>query len=58
MVVEYLKIAKTDPTAICKIDKYDWEESQDIVMPVAVFDTTGNEVFHAAIKMRISPKKR
>ena len=57
MEVEYLKIAKTNLTAICKIDKFDWEEPQDVIMPVGVFDISGNEVFHAEIKMRISPKK-
>jgi acyl-coenzyme A thioesterase PaaI-like protein len=57
MEVQYLKIAKTDLTAVCRIDRYDWAEPQDVVMPVGVFDTVGNEVFHADIRMRISPKK-
>ena len=57
MEVEYLKIAKTDLTAVCKIENYDWEEPQDVIMPVGVFDTSGDEVFHADIRMRISPKR-
>ena len=57
MEVKYLKIAKTDLKAVCKLDKYDWEEPQDVIMPVGVFDTAGDEVFHADIRMRISPKK-
>lgn len=57
MEVQYLKIAKTDLKAVCRIDSYAWEEAQDVVMPVGVFDTSGQEVFHADIRMRISPKK-
>ncbi len=58
MEVQYLKIAKTDLRAVCKIDSYLWEESQDVIMPVGLFDTSGNEVFHAEIRMRISRKKK
>ncbi len=58
MTVKYLKMAKTDLRAVCKIDHYDWQEAQDVVMPVGVFDTSGEEVFHADITMRISPKKK
>ena len=57
MEVQYLKIAKTDLKAVCEIESYDWEEPQDVIMPVGVFDTSGNEVFHADIKMRLSKKK-
>lgn len=58
MEVKYLKMAKTDLRAVCKVDDFHWEEAQDVVMPVGVFDTDGQEVFHADITMRISPKKR
>lgn len=58
MEVRYLKIAKTDLKAICKLDSHHWEEPQDVVMPVAIFDASGDEVFHADIRMRISPKKK
>jgi acyl-coenzyme A thioesterase PaaI-like protein len=57
MEVQYLKIAKTDLRAVCRIDRYDWAEPQDVIMPVGVFDTSGTEVFHADIRMRISLKK-
>ena len=58
MTVRYQKMAKTDLTAICKVDNYSWDTEQDVVMPVGVFDTNGIEVFHADITMRISPKKK
>ena len=57
MEVKYLKLAKTDLRAVCTIDTYDWQQEQDVVMPVGVFDTQGNEVFHADITMRISARK-
>lgn len=57
MKVKYLKMAKTDLTAVCKIECYDWDEAQDVVMPVGVFDASGVEVFHADITMRISKRK-
>lgn len=56
MTVQYLKIAKTDLRIICKIDKFDWEKAEDVVLPVDVYDTKHNKVFHADITMRISPK--
>ncbi len=58
MEVQYLKMAKTDLRAICKVDHFDWEESQDVTMPVSVYDANGEEVFHADIMMRVSPKKK
>lgn len=58
MEVKYLKMAKTDLRAVCKIEEYQWQEAQDVVMPVSVFDTNGEEVFHADITMRISPKSK
>lgn len=58
MEVKYLKMAKTDLRAVCKVEDFQWEEAQDVVMPVGVFDTNGVEVFHADITMRISPKKK
>lgn len=58
MEVKYLKMAKTNLRAVCKLDKYDWEEDGDRVMPVCVYDTSGEEVFHADITMRMSRKKK
>ncbi len=57
MTVQYLKMAKTDLTAVCQIEHFDWSEAQDVVMPVGVFDADGQEVFHADITMRISNRK-
>ena len=58
MEVKYLKMAKTDLRAVCKIEDYQWQQTQDMVMPVGVFDSHGEEVFHADITMRISPRKK
>lgn len=58
MEVKYLKMAKTDLRAVCKIEDYQWQQTQDVVMPVGVFDSHGEEVFHADITMRISPRKK
>ena len=58
MEVKYLKMAKTDLIARCHIEQFDWSQAQDVVMPVGVFDTQGEEVFHADITMRISAKKK
>ena len=56
MEVKYLKMAKTDLTAECKIDEFNWQQSQDVIMPVGIYDANGEEVFHAEITMRISQK--
>lgn len=58
MEVKYLKMAKTNLRAVCKIDSYDWEQAQDVIMPVSIFDTNDDEVFSANITMKISPKKK
>ena len=57
MRVQYLQLAKTDLRAVCEVSNYDWQSTQDIVMPVSVTDAYGIEVFHADITMRISPKR-
>jgi len=57
MTVKYLKIAKSDLRVICKIGKFDWQEAQDVIMPVDIYDKDHNKVFHADITMRISPKR-
>ncbi|GAB2518876.1 hotdog fold domain-containing protein [Microbulbifer agarilyticus] len=58
MTVKYLKMAKTDLRAVCQVEDYQWDSAQDVVMPVSVLDTNNEEVFHADITMRISPKKK
>ncbi|MBT3783826.1 DUF4442 domain-containing protein [bacterium] len=57
MEVRYVKIAKTDLHAVCKLDSYSWDEPQDVVMPVSVYDLNGDEVLEAKITMRISHKR-
>lgn len=57
MEVKYLKIARTDLTAVCRVGEFDWETPQDVVMPVGLFDRNGDEVFHADITMRLSSRK-
>lgn len=57
MQVQYLKMAKTDLRAVCKVEDFSWNDAQDVVMPVGVFDLNDQEVFHADITMRISAKK-
>lgn len=58
MEVKYLKMAKTNLRAICQVDDYHWQQAQDVIMPVSVFDSNGQEVFHADITMRISAKSK
>ena len=58
MQVQYLKMAKTDLRAVCELEDYSWESAQDVIMPVDIFDTDGQIVFHADITMRISPKRK
>ena len=57
MTVQYIKIAKTNLRAICRIDSYDWDSPQDVIMPVSVLDENDVEVFHADITMRVSNRK-
>ena len=57
MEVEYLKIARTDLRAVCKLDTYDWTEPQDVISPVEVFDANDQLVFRAKIRMRLSARK-
>ena len=56
MEVKYLKLAKTDLIAECKIDDFQWQTQQDVTMPVGIFNAGGEEVFHAEITMRLSEK--
>lgn len=58
MTVQYLKMAKTDLRIVCQVKDYQWNEPQDVIMPVSVLDESGDEVFHADITMRVSEKKR
>lgn len=57
MTVQYLKKAETDLRAVAEAPLPAFGESMDWVVPVSVYDTAGQEVFHADITMRVSPKK-
>lgn len=57
MEVEYLKIARTDLRAVSELTEYRWTTAQDVVSPVDVFDTDGQLVFTARIRMRLSEKR-
>ena len=57
MSVEYLKIAKTDLKAVCKISTEDLDNPQELPMTVHVTDTSDTEVFRAVITMHISERK-
>ena len=57
MRVEYLKIARTDLKAVCRISTDSLDRPQELPMTVHVTDTGGGEVFRAAITMHISEKK-
>jgi len=57
MTVEYLKIARTDLKAVCKISTEDLDNPQELNMSVHVTDTSDTEVFRAVITMHISKRK-
>ena len=56
MNVEYLKIARTDLKAVCRISTDSLDKPQEFPMTVYVTDTRGEEVFRAVITMHISKK--
>jgi acyl-coenzyme A thioesterase PaaI-like protein len=56
MHVDYLKMAKTDLTAVCEISTKGLETPQELPMTVHVTDTNGVEVFRAVIMMYISAR--
>ena len=57
MSVEYLKIARTDLKAVCKISTAGLDNPQELPMTVHVTDTGDEEVFRAVITMHISKRK-
>lgn len=56
MEVKYQKMAKTDLRAICQLPDYQSIEPGDVITPVSVVDTAGEEVFKANITMRVSAR--
>ena len=58
MTVQYLKKAETNLRAVAEVNPLPkFAEGMDWVVPVDVYDTRGQIVFHADITMRVSPKK-
>ena len=57
MSVSYLKIAKTDLTATCRLSLDDLETPGEFPINVDVTDTDDQKVFEATITMHLSPKK-
>jgi len=57
MQINYLAKAPTDISATARIEYTPWSQAQDVIVPVSVTDTDGNEVVHADITMYVSPKR-
>jgi acyl-coenzyme A thioesterase PaaI-like protein len=57
MTIEYLAKAETGVTATARLDKNEWNEAQNIGVPVSVVDANGREVVRAVITMYVSPRK-
>jgi len=55
MTIEYLRRAESDVTATARLDKAEWGEAQNIVVPVRATDRNGSEVVRAVITMRVEP---
>ena len=56
MTIRYLAKAQTDLIASCEIEKYDWSETQEVILPIKVHDCSGTLVAEAEIPMYVSPK--
>lgn len=57
MNVDYLKIARTDLTAVCEISTDELARPRELPLAVHVTDTNTEEVFRAVIAMHLSTKK-
>jgi acyl-coenzyme A thioesterase PaaI-like protein len=58
MRVEYLKVARTDLTASCKLGEIKWLDSMELPLTVDVVDTNGVVVLRAIINMYVSLKNK
>lgn len=56
MSVDYLKKATSNLRAEARLDFTDWQEAENVIVPVAIYDEAGVEVVHADITMWVSPK--
>jgi acyl-coenzyme A thioesterase PaaI-like protein len=54
MTIEYLNKARSDVTAIARLDKSDWKDGENVGVPVTAVDTEGKEVVRAVITMYVS----
>ena len=58
MQVQYLKIARTDLTAMCKVPTEELGRAQQLPIVVRIEDTGRQEVFRAEIVMHLTEKNR
>jgi len=58
MTIRYLGLARTDLTAECRIENFDWCDAQDVLLQVQVRDTSGSVVSEAEIPMYVSPRSK
>ncbi len=56
MTIEYLQKAKTDITAVARLDKQDWADGENVGVPVTALDKDGQEVVRAVITMYVSKR--
>lgn len=56
MNIRYLGLAKTNLTAECEIENWNWSQPQDVLLKVIVRDESSNIVSEAEIPMYVSPK--
>ncbi|TMN43017.1 hotdog fold domain-containing protein [Pseudoalteromonas sp. S2755] len=58
MSVQYLAKAETDLHAVAQIEyPRAWQDKEELIVPVEVFNTAGEKVFHADINMYISARR-
>ncbi len=58
MDVKYLKKTKTDLRATCDLSEVDWENCNEAICHVPVFDLNGEKVVEAYITMKVSDKPK
>jgi acyl-coenzyme A thioesterase PaaI-like protein len=54
MTIEYLRKAETGVTATARLDKSEWNDTQNVGVPVSVVDDNGTEVVRAVISINVS----
>lgn len=57
MSVEYLKVARTDLKASCRLEEVEWQDSMELPLTVDVTDKNGVLVLRALIIMYVTRKK-